>query len=318
MKISVAIPLYNSSKVIKMTLDSVVQQSVSPYEILLLDDGSRDDTINKLETYKSRVKVYTQTNQGVAAARNKLCEVASGDYIAFLDHDDLWHPSYLENLNRMISSYPNSVAFFTGHLNFYGYDTYEWKSGSIDQGTYVEVIDPLKFLKIVNRKSGIFGSASFMCVPKSVIKKYGNEPFCTAASGVDDGYFYRMLPLFGSVVYDQRQLVAYRIISEAQSTDKLKVGQQMVTVFEILTRKYKDIDNKELKNEIADTYASERRQYAKRLMSIKKVSEARTQLIASLNCSSNPISRIKSIGLLIFTFMPRIFQPKWPSRVRKA
>jgi glycosyltransferase involved in cell wall biosynthesis len=317
MKISVVIPLFNSGELIEMTLGSVFHQTVPPYEILLLDDGSSDDTIARLEQYKQRIKVFSQGNQGVAAARNKLCEIATGDFVAFLDHDDIWHPRYLENLHQLINNYPDCVAYFAGHVNFYGYNDYKWNDDCLKKDSCVELFDPLTFLKIVNRKSGIFGSVSFLCIPKKVLNKYGKEPFCAAISGVDDAYLYRILPLFGSAAYDHMQLVAYRIIKEAQSTDKLKACEKMVTAFEILSKEYQDVRNKQLKKEIEQSHASERRQYAKRLMGDNRISEAKYQLKLSLQNSSDTKSRIKSIGLIFLMAMPRIMHPKWPARYRE-
>src|SRR6185436_11096286 len=96
-KISVAIPTYNSSAFIKSTLDSVLHQTVPPDEILVLDDGSTDNTVSILNSYKPQVTVFQRQNRGVASARNILCDLTRGELIAFLDHDDIWHPNYLES-----------------------------------------------------------------------------------------------------------------------------------------------------------------------------------------------------------------------------
>ena len=72
MKISVVIPTYNSARVIRLTLDSVLRQTVAPHEILVLDDGSKDETVSILNSYGSKVSVIQQPNRGVAAARNEL------------------------------------------------------------------------------------------------------------------------------------------------------------------------------------------------------------------------------------------------------
>src|SRR5262245_6496134 len=96
MKVSVAIPTYNSARFIQTTLKSVLSQSVAPNEILVVDDGSTDETVAILSSYGSSIRVIRQSNQGVAAARNALARHVNGDLVAFLDHDDLWHPRYLE------------------------------------------------------------------------------------------------------------------------------------------------------------------------------------------------------------------------------
>lgn len=127
MKISVVIPTYNSAAVIRLTLDSVLRQTVPPHEILVLDDGSTDDTVAIVESYAPKVSVIRQSNHGVAAARNELSRRATGELIAFLDHDDLWHPRYLEIQGQAYSANPDAVAFFTRHDNFYGLGVYDWR-----------------------------------------------------------------------------------------------------------------------------------------------------------------------------------------------
>ena len=100
MTISVLIPAYNCQATIRETLDSVLAQTRQPDEILVMDDGSTDQTPAILEFYKPRVQVLRQENQGVAAARNSLLERAQGDLLAWLDSDDVWHPHCLDIQSR--------------------------------------------------------------------------------------------------------------------------------------------------------------------------------------------------------------------------
>src|SRR5665213_896682 len=118
MKISVLIPCYNASKTIDATLSSVFAQTIQPDEILVLNDGSTDDTLARLEKYKNRVTILSQENAGAAEARNRLVQKARGAILAFLDADDLWHPSYLEVQKRLINAHPGAIAYFTWHDDF--------------------------------------------------------------------------------------------------------------------------------------------------------------------------------------------------------
>src|SRR5215468_11652313 len=139
MKVSVAIPTYNSARFIQTTLNSVFNQSVAPDEILVVDDGSTDDTVAILSSYGSSIRVIRQPNQGVAAARNVLAHNVSGDLVAFLDHDDLWHPRYLETQCTGFRLYPQAVAFFAGHVNFVGYEGFQWPDKLSDPQQTAEV-----------------------------------------------------------------------------------------------------------------------------------------------------------------------------------
>ena len=317
MKVSVVIPTYNSVATIQATLDSVLQQKVPPDEILVLDDGSTDNTVSLLDSYKPKITVFQQKNSGVAAARNTLCERARGDLFAFLDHDDIWHSSYLEVQRRHFEDYPNAVAFFTGHVDFYGYGTYDWKQTEFDANGRIEVMDPLRFFKRHDETPGFFGSASFLCVPKRVLRAMDNEPFCKKVSGVDDAYLCTLLPLLGPVVYTPFPLVAYRIVKEAQSTNKLKAFELWVEVFQLLEERYQNQPDTKLSRAFRMASASKRRQYAKRLMGAGRASEARRQLWYSLRNSSNPSSLAKSLVLLLLTHMPTLIQPKWPPGYRE-
>ena len=94
--VSVIIPAYNRAHYIREAIESALQQSHRPLEIIVVDDGSTDETPQILATYSEPVRVFRQVNQGVAAARNLGVSHARGEYVAFLDSDDLWHPEKLE------------------------------------------------------------------------------------------------------------------------------------------------------------------------------------------------------------------------------
>lgn len=98
-QISVVIPTYNSGALLKQTLDSALDQTFVPLEIIVVDDGSTDETPDWIQAnYGERVRLIRQHNGGVAAARNTGWRAARGEWIAFLDHDDVWHADKLERL----------------------------------------------------------------------------------------------------------------------------------------------------------------------------------------------------------------------------
>ncbi len=99
--VSVLIPVYNAEKYLPLCLSSVLKQSLTQLEIICIDDGSSDgslDILNRTSREDPRVRVFTQKNQGVAATRNRLLAKARGRYVAFVDADDLIFPTYLEKL----------------------------------------------------------------------------------------------------------------------------------------------------------------------------------------------------------------------------
>ena len=94
-KVSVIIPAYNGDRYIGEAIDGVLAQTYSDYEIIVVDDGSTDDTERVVQQYGDRVQYLSQKNQGVAESRNRGLEVAQGEYIAFLDQDDVFLPHKL-------------------------------------------------------------------------------------------------------------------------------------------------------------------------------------------------------------------------------
>ena len=97
MKISVVIPTFNRISLVARVIDSVLKQSLNPYEIIVVDDGSDDGTSEMIQNKYKSIKLIQQQNNGVSAARNKGIKHAKGDWIGLLDSDDEWTEKKLEN-----------------------------------------------------------------------------------------------------------------------------------------------------------------------------------------------------------------------------
>lgn len=110
------IPLYNKSDHIKETVESALAQTFHDYEIIIVDDGSTDGSLEIVKRINSEnIRIIQQPNQGVAVARNTGIENANGEYIAFLDADDVWHSDYLKTIAELIENYPQSDIFVTAY-----------------------------------------------------------------------------------------------------------------------------------------------------------------------------------------------------------
>jgi glycosyltransferase involved in cell wall biosynthesis len=103
-EVSVIIPTYNRGWIIKEAIDSVLAQTFNEYELIVVDDGSEDNTAEILAGYNNKIQIIHQANHGVSAARNRGIISSSGRYIALLDSDDLWFP---EKLNKQVSFFQN-------------------------------------------------------------------------------------------------------------------------------------------------------------------------------------------------------------------
>lgn len=116
--ISVVIPLYNKAHTIVETLNTVMCQTYTNFEVIIVNDGSKDDGVYVIERQftDSRIKIINQENQGVSVARDRGVLEARSNYIAFLDADDKWHPEYLEKMHQAIELYPNAALYSSGGL----------------------------------------------------------------------------------------------------------------------------------------------------------------------------------------------------------
>ena len=109
---SVIIPVYNKEKFIENTIKSVLQQSFSDFELILVDDGSTDNSIIKIQQFSdSRITYYTKENGGASSARNFGLEKAKAKFITFLDADDYWYPDFLQEMASSIEEFPNHKIF---------------------------------------------------------------------------------------------------------------------------------------------------------------------------------------------------------------
>jgi glycosyltransferase involved in cell wall biosynthesis len=107
--VSVIIPTYNRGWIVQEAVDSVLDQDFYEYELIVVDDGSNDNTQEILATYGERITVLKQSNQGVSAARNSGIASASGQLIAFLDSDDLWLPGKLSSQAKFFKENADAV-----------------------------------------------------------------------------------------------------------------------------------------------------------------------------------------------------------------
>ncbi|MBI4786845.1 MAG: glycosyltransferase [Chloroflexi bacterium] len=117
-KVSVIIPTYNRAQLIGATLASVLAQTFRDYEIIVVDDGSEDDTAKCLARFEDRITSHRIEHSGASAARNAGLEIARGEYIAFLDSDDLWEPRFLERMSAALDSASRAGFVYCDYATF--------------------------------------------------------------------------------------------------------------------------------------------------------------------------------------------------------
>ena len=123
MKFSVIIPLYNKAPYVRKALESICAQTCRDYELIVINDGSTDNSAIVADEYLKATdgidyKIINQHNAGVSAARNNGFSVSSAEYIAFLDADDWWEPTYLERMAQLIEDYPDAGLYACNYVYY--------------------------------------------------------------------------------------------------------------------------------------------------------------------------------------------------------
>jgi len=159
--VSVVIPCYNAARFLHETLASALQQTHPPLEVIVVDDGSTDDSAAIAESFGPPVRIIRQKNQGESIARNRGIDAAQGDWIAFLDADDLWKPTKLERQLEVIT--PEVMCVHTNYFVF----------GAGKSIADVSLIPPevrysIEYMAVWNS----FGSPSSVIVRKSVPARF--------------------------------------------------------------------------------------------------------------------------------------------------
>ena len=113
---SVIIPLYNKAPYIAKAIESVLGQTYRDFEVIVIDDGSTDQSLEVAKTFENKsITIISQPNSGVSTARNNGVKIAKHPYICFLDADDWWHPTFLEEMKRLITDFPDAGIYGSGY-----------------------------------------------------------------------------------------------------------------------------------------------------------------------------------------------------------
>lgn len=172
--IAVVIPLYNKEKTIRRALLSVVQQNVLPRQVLVVDDGSTDNSLNQVKALAQEyplIEWITQKNGGVSRARNAGAAQTSAACICFLDADDQWESGYMEELTRLIQKYPEA-DFFSLRYRLHRNGRFEYPSIFCNDDFKGIVPD---FLTAYRKGYGLIHSSS-VCFRRSFFEELGGFP----------------------------------------------------------------------------------------------------------------------------------------------
>lgn len=173
-KVSVVIPVYNGEAFIARAINSVLSQSLAAWEIIVINDGSKDGTAEQLLRFGNQINVMTIPNGGVSNARNKGMQISTGDFIAFLDADDVWYPHKLKKQLEIFEQYAD-VGFCCCNFEFFikgkTSKTDHFHQFKMDTDLVYDIPQPVPFDALVTRN--FVGTCSNVMIRKQVLNRIG-------------------------------------------------------------------------------------------------------------------------------------------------
>lgn len=207
---SIVIPVYNKEKFVSKTVESVLDQTFTDYEIIIVNDGATDQSEAKIfECKDNRVQYFFKKNEGVAVARNFGIEKASADYICFLDADDFWFPNFLETMHHFISKLPEQKVFAAA-IEIETKNKLMKAHYSIPKKSDFEIVD---FFDASQKECVLWTSS--VCIHKSVFEKVGT--FDSKIKHGEDTELWIRIGLQFPIVFIRKILARYVYDNESIS-----------------------------------------------------------------------------------------------------
>lgn len=211
--VSIITPMYNGERFIAETIKSVISQTYPYWEMLIVDDGSKDHGAEIVKEYAlndSRIKLFHQANAGSAVARNNGIQNASGRYIALLDADDLWDPNFLESQIELMNK-NNAVVVCASYRRIDEYAN--------------EILRPQKVKKEISIKNmqmtNHIGCLSGLYDTKKFGKVYLKEELKSIRD--DYAYWLDIVKLAGKAYGNQNIIASYRVLKNSTTGNKKKL-----------------------------------------------------------------------------------------------
>ncbi len=277
--ISIIIPAYNAERTILETIESVQQQTFSDFEIIVINDGSTDKTLELLESIKDeRLKIFSYKNGGPSKARNHGIKNANGEFIAFLDADDMWTPDKLELQLAALEKYPEAgVAYSWNYFKYEKEEDYYADCDSFFEGNVYADLLIGNFLH----------NGSNPLIRKPAIDSIGF--FDIKIKSCEDWDFYLRLAAKWNFVLVQKPQIIYRQSSNSISSSKIDVMKQNMLL--VIEREFSEAPSE--------------------FQHLKKQSLAWTHKYIAHLCLKHKNSKIKDLNLAAYELCRAIYiEPK--------
>lgn len=237
-KVSVLLPVYNGEAHLERTLRGVLDQTLRPHEIIVVDDGSTDRTPDILSRYKERLRILRVGNGGVSRARNTAMAAATGDWFAFIDHDDVWFKNKLERqvlcalkypeVGLVCSNYFLRSAYFGNRLRRH-YDGLRLRAQMRFDGPMSDAFGILIGENFV-------GTSSAVLIRSSDARKVGEFDVRLVVSE-DYQYWLRLARLTGVIAMSEPLFY--------KRTHRTNLSNDLIRIYDFNRRVLKDIEDKE-------------------------------------------------------------------------
>ncbi len=233
-RVSVIIHTYNNEKFIEETVESVLKQTYNDYEIIVVDDGSVDGTHDALIPYMKDIRYHYKENGGIASAKNAGINLSSAEFIAFLDHDDLWVSDKLRIQMDYFDANPQVGLVYARYTSFRGDRELRTKPEKGYSGWV--------FKRLISKS---FIQTSTVAVKRGCLDAVG--PFDESLKLADEyDMFLRIAKRFQCGFVD-KVLTRYRIHDANASRNNLLFAEENLRVYKKIYNNYTDIDRKEKK-----------------------------------------------------------------------
>lgn len=219
--VSIVMPAYNAAKTIRASIESIQAQTVTEWELIVIDDGSGDDTaviLTELAEKDDRICfLKNEENRGVSYTRNRAVEMAKGEWIAFLDSDDLWQPEKLEKQLALAEKYPDMVVCYTAS-SFINDDGESY-------GYIMEAVERMTYKELLRRN---LMSCSSVMIRSSVMK----EIKMPSDKMHEDYYVWLTVVRSCGVAYGINEpLLIYRLCSNSKSSNRIKSAKMLFNAY---------------------------------------------------------------------------------------
>jgi glycosyltransferase involved in cell wall biosynthesis len=290
-RVSAVIAVYNGASTIDRAIASVLEQDFSGCEIVVVDDGSTDSTVERLQQWGDKIHLVQQPNSGPSSARNNGVRIATGEYAAFLDADDAWLPGKLSRMVGALEGEPDAVLAYS---NFSPVDA---TGGEFQERFFEPNSDHAPSMEeLLTRWWPILTSTVVM--RRDTFQRCGGFSEEFRSAGYEDPYLWLLAREHGRFLYVNEPLVLYRAENALDRMGKYKPG---CAIFARLVRQRYGVEGERLAKQVVHAQVSALSHEG--LLAMLRGDRKRARRALMLALRYNPL-HMRSVSRLFRTFLP--------------